>query len=82
MSLESNTAFLSVGGAAAGASLASAAAGLVLSSTPLAIPIGGGILALVALKLIGVLDSPDRVIVSSDVSEKEKEVPNEISGSG
>ena len=80
MSLESNTAFLGVGGAAAGASLASAVASLAITAPPLFIPVGGAAIALLALKLAGVFNSPEKIILGSkDASVVE---PSKPAGTG
>ena len=65
MSMDSSPSFIGIGGAAAGAGIATAIAGLLITTVPIIVPILGGVAALVALKLSGTLDNPEKVIFGS-----------------
>ena len=65
MSMDKSPGFIGVSGTAAGAGIASAIAGLMVTTVPVLVPFLGGVAALVALKLSGTLDNPEKVIFDS-----------------
>jgi hypothetical protein len=67
MSVETDSGFLSIGGTAAGAGIAVALTGLVLPAVGVFVPVIGGLLALSAMKLSGVLDDPKHPITTDSV---------------
>lgn len=65
--------FREVTGAATGAGVASAVSGLLYSDVSLAVPIVGAVLSVVAMKLFGVLDNPEKpVFESAEVPDSKK----------